>query len=66
MTKKDRTHTNRVLRVFTAAVRDLERLANQAIKNHTFPLTTQKALMEVIEAQNKARLRIISEDASVI
>ena len=66
MTKKDRAHPNRILRVFTTAVKELEKLTNQAIGSHTFPRTTQKALMEVIEAQNKARLRIISEDASVI
>ena len=66
MAKKDRVHTNRVLRVFTTAVKQLEKLANQAIENKTYPLTTQKALMEVIEAQNKTRLRIVAENASVI
>ena len=66
MTRKDRSHTNRVLRVFTTAVKQLEKLANQAIENKTYPLTTQKALIEVVEAQNKARLRVVAENASVI
>lgn len=66
MTKKDRVHTNRVLRVFTIAVKQLEKLVDQAIENKTFPMTTQKALIEVIEVQNKARLRIVAQNSSAV
>ena len=66
MTAADRQHTNRVLRVLKTAVRDLEKLAETAVRKQTYPITTQKALIETIDVLNKARTRVIAQDASVI
>lgn len=66
MTGKERKHTNKVLSVLKRAVRELDRLSEQAITNRTYPITTQKALLELNEVVSKARIRILAGSASVV
>lgn len=63
---KEQRHTNRVLRVLSNAVRDLEKLADQAIEFETYPRTTQKAFSGVYRVYCDTRLRVGTGNADAI
>ncbi len=66
MTTKERRHTNRILRVFKIALKQLEALTQEGIENDTYPKTTQKAFAETFAVFANAQARIVTGNANVV
>lgn len=66
LTQKESRHAKRIFRVLNDAKRKLLELSNHASANDTYPKTTLKAYIEVTEALQRAELRIVAHDASVV
>lgn len=66
LTQRELRHTNRVVRLLDDAVKKMQSLSEAANSSQTFPNTTQRALIELMNVRSNTQIRIVARDAKAI